>query len=70
MPKVSVQGKTFDRFRTVNGSVRPFIGDLRLQERVSFDDYPDRTGLVGQLLWIVKLAERYDKLGACWRKVR
>src|SRR5207249_1783466 len=31
MPEISAQGKTSDPFRTVNGSVRPFIGDLRLQ---------------------------------------
>ena len=35
MPKVSAQREALDPFRTVNRAIRPFIGDLRLQERVS-----------------------------------
>src|SRR5947199_4936303 len=29
MPKISAEGETRDPFRTVNRSVRPFVGDLR-----------------------------------------
>ena len=52
MPKISAQGKTSDPFRTVNRSIRPFVGNLRLQEGIPGQEYPDR-GAVGCLpRWI------------------
>ena len=38
MPEVSAQRKTFDPFRTVNRSISPFVGDLRLQVGVSTNE--------------------------------
>ena len=53
MPEISAQGKTSDPFRTVNRSIRPFVGNLRLQERVPGQEYPD-CGAVGCFpRWIV-----------------
>src|SRR6266576_4114332 len=75
MPKISAQGKTSDPFRTVNRSIRPIIGNLRLQERVPVDEYLDYVD--GLSLWIVKRAggeEAYDacrsKVGQCRRMKR
>ena len=56
MPKISAQGKASDPFGTVNHSIRPFIGDLRLQERVSDDVYSDGGAGGCQSLRIVKMA--------------
>src|SRR5213080_4403466 len=58
MPKVSAQGKTFDPVRTVNGSIRPFISDLWLQERISGHDYSDGGVAGGQPLGIVQWVQR------------
>src|SRR5207249_849363 len=74
MPKVSAQGKTFDPVRTVNRSIRPFISDLWLQERISGRDYPDRGAIGSQALGIVKIAGNQGqtllpcrcKVGECW----
>ena len=41
MPPVGAQGKAFDQLRTVNGSLRPLIGCLRNQERVSANEHFD-----------------------------
>src|SRR5207249_4484083 len=57
MPEISAQGKTPDPFRTVNRSIRPFVGNLWLQERVSLDEYSDR-GVDGRLpRWILNADE-------------
>ena len=70
MPKISAQGKTFDPFRAVDDSVRPFIGNLRLQERVSLGDYPDPGAGLGQILWIASIiGNRRETLGPCRGKV-
>ena len=53
MPEISAQRKASDPFRTVNQSIRPIIGNLRLQERVPGYEYPD-CGAVGCFpRWIV-----------------
>src|SRR6266850_7345603 len=66
MPKISAQGKASDPFRTVNRSIRPVIGNLRLQERVPGDEYPDCGTLGCRSRWIEKIEENF---GPCWRKV-
>src|SRR4029077_302798 len=66
MPEISVQGKTSDPFRTVNRSIRPFVGNLRLQEGVSLDEYPDSGIFRGLPRWILNADEN---LGPRWRKV-
>src|SRR4030095_6524252 len=64
MPPVGAQGKPLDPLRTVNGSVRPLIGCLRYQERVSANEHFDIV-LGGQMLWITDLRE---DLGPCRRQ--
>src|SRR5438067_12997894 len=72
MPKISAQGKTCDPFRTVNRSIRPIIGNLRLQERVPGQEYPD-CGAVGCLPRSIDKksidAVSYENLSPCWCKV-
>src|SRR6266516_3196476 len=73
MPKISAQGKTSDPFRTVNRSVRPFVSNLRLQERVSGQEYPDCGAGECFPRWIDKKsidAVNYENLSTCWLKVR
>ena len=66
MPKISAQGKASDPFGTVNHSIRPVIGNLRLQERVSDDVYSGRGAGGCQSLRIVKKSENF---GPCRGKV-
>src|SRR5437762_7586857 len=70
MPKVRAQGKAFDPFWTVNRSVGPFIGDLRLQIGVSSHDDPNESSIRSQSLRIAKkFGERSEEFGACRSKV-
>src|SRR5207244_8340456 len=59
-----------DPFRTVNRSVGPFIGDLRLQIGVSSHDDPNESSIRSQSLWIAKkFGERSEEFAACRSKV-
>src|SRR5439155_9453445 len=70
MPKVRAQGKAFDPFWTVNRSVGPFIGNLRLQIGVSSHDDPNESSIRSQSLRIAKkFGERSEEFGACRSKV-
>src|SRR5207248_2373901 len=54
MPEISAQGKTSDPFRTVNCSIRPFVGNRRIEERVSTQEEPSASSWRRQSLRIVK----------------
>src|SRR5437588_5084231 len=58
MPKVGAQGKILAPVRTVNRSIRPFISDLWIQERIPGHDYPDGGALGSQPFGIVQFAQR------------
>src|SRR4029077_10115161 len=71
MPKVCAQSEAFDPFRTVNRPVRPFIGDLRLQEGISTLDYLNRGAIGCQSLRIGKAVfpEGGETFSSCWRQI-
>src|SRR5207302_6976965 len=69
MPGISAQGKTSDPFRTVNCSIRPFVGNLRIEERVSSQEEPNASSWRRQSLRIVKKTGGEEEFGAGRRKV-
>src|SRR6476646_3129097 len=70
MPKVRAQREAFDPIRTINRSVGPFIGDLRLQIGVSPLDDPNTSSVRSQSLRIAKeFGDRQEAFRPCWRKV-
>ncbi len=77
MPKVRAQRKAFDPFRTINRSVGPFIGDLRLQIGVSPLADPNSSSVRSKriagcrvYLRIVKLVgDPEEVFEPCWRKI-
>src|SRR2546430_12379489 len=68
MPKISAQGKTSDPFRTVNCSIRPFVGNRRIEERVSTQEEPSASSWRRQSLGIVKKTGGEEESGAGRRK--
>ena len=69
MPEIGAQREAFDPFRSVNRSVGPFIGDLRIEERVPGQQEPSASSWRRQSLRIVKKTGGEEEFGAGRRKV-
>src|SRR5712671_1486539 len=69
MPEIGAEREAFDPFRSVNRSVGPFIGNLRIEKRVSTQEEPNGSSWRRQSLRIVKKTGWEEEFGAGRRKV-